>query len=116
MRIIRSGLIAIFGLAMVLFALANRTPVTIKLLPPEFEGVRGLEISHQVPLFIVMFGGVLAGLIAGYVLEWIREAKERAIAAKQAQELKDLREEVVRLKSKIYEGKDEILALVEETG
>ena len=115
MRIFRSGLIAIFGLAMVLFALSNQTPVVIHLLPPELDGVRGLVGVREVPLFIVMFGGVLAGLIAGYFLEWIREAKERAIAAKQAQELKSLREEVVRLKSKIYAGEDEILALVEQT-
>lgn len=114
MHYVRYACIAIFGLALVLIALANRQTVEINVLPPELAHFFALTPSHTVPLFVIMFGGVLAGLVVGFVWEWIREAQERAAAAKQAREMAQLRAEIKRLKGEKHEGKDEVLALLDE--
>lgn len=114
MRYIRYASIAIFGLALVLIALANRQMVELQVLPKELAGLAALNPSYQMPLFVVIFGGILAGLIVGFIWEWIREAGERAAAARQAREMASLRAEIARLKGEKHEGKDEVLALLEE--
>ncbi len=114
MRYIRYASIATFGLALVLIALANRQMVELQILPNELAGLAALNPSYQLPLFVVIFGGILAGLIVGFIWEWIREAGERAAAARQAREMASLRAEVARLKGEKHEGKDDVLALLDE--
>lgn len=114
MRYIRYASIAIFAVALILVALANRGVVTVKVLPKELADLAALNPSYDVPLFIVMFGGILAGLVVGFIWEWIREAKERAAAARQTREMEQMRAEIRRLKGEKHEGKDEVLALLEE--
>lgn len=114
MRYIRYASIAIFALALILVALANRDPVNVQILPPEISHLAALNPAYEVPLFVVMFGGVLAGLVIGFIWEWIREAQERAAAARQAREMQRLRDEVRRLKGEKHKDKDEVLALLDE--
>jgi len=114
MRYIRYASIAIFALALILVALANRDPVNVQILPPELSHMAALNPAYEMPLFVVIFGGVLAGLVIGFIWEWIREAQERAAAARQAREMQRLRDEVKRLKGEKNEGKDEVLALLDE--
>lgn len=115
MRYIRYASIAVFAVALILVALANRGMVTVQILPNEVAHLAALNPSYEVPLFIVMFGGVLAGLIIGFIWEWIREAGERAAAARQRREMERLKSEVRRLKGEKHQGKDEVLALLDET-
>ena len=114
MRYIRYASIAIFGLALVLIALANRGMVTLRVLPDELAGFAALNPTYDLPLFVVIFGGILAGLVLGFIWEWIREAGERAAAARQARELASLRAEVARLKKAEARDRDEGLALLDE--
>lgn len=114
MRYIRYASIAIFAVALILVALANRGMVSVRLLPEELAGLAALNPSYEVPLFIVIFGGVLAGLIVGFIWEWIREAKERMAAARQAAEMQRMRAEIRRLKGEKHQGKDEVLAILDE--
>jgi len=114
MRYIRYASIATFAVALVLVALANRGLVTVQVLPNELAHLAALNPSYDMPLFIVMFGGVLAGLVIGFIWEWIREAGERAAATRQAREMERLKSEVRRLKGEKHQGKDEVLALLEE--
>lgn len=114
MRYIRYASIAIFAIALVLIALANRAPVTLRVLPDELAGLAALNPTYNLPLFLVIFIGILAGLIVGFIWEWIREAGERAAAARQMRELASLRAEVKRLKGEKHRGKDEVLALLDE--
>jgi NhaP-type Na+/H+ or K+/H+ antiporter len=114
MRYIRYASIAIFALALILIALANRVSVPIRLVPEEMTGFTALNPAHQVPLFVVIFGGILAGLILGFIWEWIREAGERAAAARQAREMQRMRAEIKRLKAEKHEGKDDVLAMLDD--
>jgi uncharacterized integral membrane protein len=116
MRYIRYTSIAIFALALVLIALANRSIVSLRILPDELEGFAALNPTYDVPLYLVIYGGILMGLIVGFIWEWIREAGERRAAARQARELAGLRAEVKRLKKEQNKDKDEVLALLDETG
>ena len=114
MRYIRYASIAIFAVALILIALANRGMVMVKLLPDEVAALAALNPSYEVPLFIVIFGGIVAGLIVGFVWEWIREAKERMAAARQLREMQQMRAEIRRLKGEKHQGKDEVLAILDE--
>jgi len=114
MRYIRYASIAVFALALILIALANRNMVQVKVLPDELSGLAALNPSYELPLFVVIFGGILLGLIIGLIWEWIREHGERAEAARKARELSALRAEVRRLKGEKRKDKDEVLAILDE--
>ncbi|WP_120500598.1 lipopolysaccharide assembly protein LapA domain-containing protein [Roseovarius sp. EL26] len=114
MRYIRYASIAIFAVALILVAMANRSMVTLKIFPDELAHLAALNPSFQLPLFVVILGGILLGLIIGFVWEWIREAKERSEAARQAREMQRLQAEVKRLKGVQSQNKDEVLAILDE--
>ncbi|MEL6171832.1 MAG: LapA family protein [Pseudomonadota bacterium] len=114
MRYIRYASIAIFGLALVLVALANRQSVELKVLPPELSGFSALNPSYELPLFVVIFGSIVLGLLVGFFWEWLREAKDRAASMRKSREVANLKAEVTRLKGEKHKDKDEVLALLEE--
>ncbi|MEQ6248717.1 LapA family protein [Sulfitobacter sp. HNIBRBA3233] len=116
MRYVRYLCIAIFAVALIAVALANREIVSLKVLPAEVSGLFALNPRLELPLFIVILGSILAGLLIGFIWEWIREYAERAEAAKQAREMRRLEREVARLKAERHKGKDDVLALLDEAG
>lgn len=113
MRYIRYLCIAVFALALISIALANRAVVPLKLLPTEVSGWFALNPQIEMPLFLVILGSILAGLLVGFVWEWIREYGQRAEAARQAREMRRLEREVARLKAEKHEGQDEVVALLD---
>lgn len=114
MRYIRYFCIAIFAIALVAIALANRNMVEVRLLPEEVAGMFAVAPSAELPLFIIIYGGILAGLLVGFVWEWMREHAQRAEAARQAREMRRMEREIQRLKGEKHKGKDEVLALLDE--
>lgn len=114
MRYIRYACIAVFAVALIAVALANRNFVTLKLLPTEIAGLFAVAPSVSLPLFIVIFGGILVGISVGFIWEWMREHAVRAENAHNAREVRRLEREVKRLKSEKHEGQDEVLALLDE--
>lgn len=114
MRYVRYLCIAVFAVALIAIALANREMVSLKVLPSEISDYFALNPAIQLPLFVVILGAILAGLLIGFVWEWIREYGERAEAAKQAREMRRLERELARLKAEKHEGKDDVLALLEK--
>ena len=114
MRYIRYLCIAIFAVALVAIAVANRNIVEVKLLPSEVAGLFALAPRVELPLFLIIYGGILVGLLVGFVWEWIREHGQRAEAARTAREMRRLQREVQRLKGEKHKGKDEVLALLDE--
>ncbi len=114
MRYVRYLCIAVFAIALIAVALANRSMVSLKLLPTEVSGWFALNPEIRVPLFIVILGSIIAGLLVGFVWEWVREYGQRAEAARQAREMRRLEREVARLKVEKHERQDEVLALLEQ--
>ena len=116
MRYIRYAFLAIIAIAMVTVALANRGPVTLSLMPEDLAVLIGIGADNNsidLPLFLVIFGGILAGVLLGFVWEWLREHKHRAAAAEARRETARLNREMAALKSDTEE-KDDVLALLEE--
>ena len=114
MRYIRYAFLASLAVVLVSVAMANRDAVTLELLPPGLSDLFGLNWSIQLPLFIVVFGGIVAGLVIGFVWEWLREHKHRAEAARRARQAKQLEREVNRLKTEKVGPRDEVLALLDD--
>lgn len=116
MRYIRYIFLAGLAICLVTIAMANRGLVTLHLMPEEIAGFVNLPNSLELPLFIVIFGGIVAGLLIGFIWEWTREYKIRAQASRSRRDVKALEKEVTRLKGEKYEQKDDVLALLETTG
>ncbi|MGB3315191.1 MAG: LapA family protein [Albidovulum sp.] len=113
MRMLRLLFLSILGIALVAVASANRELVTLRLLPEELDSFLGFGWSVQLPLFVAIFAGIVAGLGIGFVWEWFREAKHRAAASQHKREAGRLEREVSRLKAEKPEVEDDVLALLE---
>ena len=111
MRIVRYLLIAVIGIVLLVVASANRAPVTLNLLPGEMTTYLGRNWSVQLPLFLVILTGVAAGVLLGFVWEWLREHKHRATAAQKKREASQLQREVAKLKTA---PDDDVLALLDD--
>lgn len=114
MRYIRYAFLATLAIVLISVALANRMIVTLNLLPDPLADLLNFNVTINLPLFIVIFGGIIAGLLIGFFWEYLREYKHRAAASAAQRELKSSQREVRRLKGAANEGKDEVLALLDE--
>ncbi len=114
MRTLRYLLWAVLALVLASVSLANRGFVDLKLMPEALAELVGFNPSISLPLFVVVLGGLAAGVALGYVLEYLREHKHRREARVKQGEVKKLSREVNRLKRQKNEGKDEVLALLED--
>ena len=114
MRYLKFAFLGALGLILLTLALANRGAVTLRLLPEEMGAYLGVNWAVDVPLFLVVFGGIVAGLLIGFVWEWFREHKHRAAAAQARREAARLEREVTKLRETTASPEDEILALLEQ--
>ena len=114
MRTIKYIFLALVALALVTVGFANRQSVTLTLFPEEFVPFTKFNAAIDLPLYAVVFGGVALGLLLGFVWEWLREAKLRSEGVQNRRERARLTREVQKLKADKPEGKDEILALVDD--
>ncbi|KUJ78755.1 lipopolysaccharide assembly protein LapA domain-containing protein [Ruegeria profundi] len=115
MRYLRYGFLGILGIVLVSISLGNSQIVELKLMPDALSELLGFNLSTSLPLFIVVLGGVVAGLVIGFLWEWLREHKHRKDATVKKGEVRKLEREVKKLKNKQNEGKDDVLALLDET-
>ncbi|WP_170517724.1 lipopolysaccharide assembly protein LapA domain-containing protein [Ruegeria atlantica] len=113
-RYLRYAFLAILGIVLISVSLANRETVELTLMPEAFAELLGFNLSTSLPLFVVVLGGVVAGLIIGFLWEWLREHKHRRDASSKKSEVRKLEREVKKLKKKQNEGQDEVLALLDE--
>ena len=116
MRFIRYGVLAVLSVCLIIVALANAQPVRLNLLPDALGQATGYGVSVELPLFVVIFMGILSGLLMGFVWEWLREHKHRAEAARRRGEVRKLEGELKRIKPVDGEQGDEVLALLEKGG
>lgn len=115
LRLLKLVFLVVVAFALVLMAFANRDPVTVELIPADLSVWVGFQYAITLPLFVVILAGVAVGLLVGYILEWLREHRHRSEAKTQRRAAQQLEREVKSLKGTRDEGKDEILALVDET-
>ncbi len=113
LRFLRILFLAVLGIILLAVASANLEPVTVRALPKEMATVFGSDWQFQLPLFIVIFAGILAGLGIGLVWEWFREAKHRAALAEHKRETGQLRREMSKLRTETRKPDDDVLALLE---
>ncbi|MEL7298825.1 MAG: LapA family protein [Pseudomonadota bacterium] len=116
-RYLRYLVLVAIALVLVVVALANRGSVTLNAAPDWLSAVPGLgilELSVDLPLFLVIFAAIAVGVIIGYVWEWAREHKHRVAMRTEHRENVTLKREVKRLKGEKNEGKDDVLALLDD--
>ena len=77
----------------VMFAVANRTIVTISFDP--FDSAQP-ALSFNTPLFLLMFGLLALGLLLGGLITWVSQRKWRSRARRAEAEARALREELAR--------------------
>jgi lipopolysaccharide assembly protein A len=114
-RYLRLLVIGLLALSLLAVALANRTPVQVRLLPDDLATLTGLTWSAEVPLFLVIFAGIVAGVLIGFVWEWLRETRIRSTASARAREVARLEREIAELRGAAgVAPKDDVLALLEK--
>lgn len=114
-RYMRLILLALLGLSLLTVALANRAVVPVRLLPEDLAALTGLTWAMELPLFLIIFGGIIAGVLIGFVWEWFREHGHRATASQKSREVARLERELAVLKdSTSVPPKDDVLALLEK--
>ncbi|NOE27457.1 DUF1049 domain-containing protein [Ruegeria sp. HKCCD6157] len=114
MRYLRYAFLAALGIILISVSLANVQSVELKLMPDALAELLGFNLSASLPLFLVVLGGVAAGLVIGFLWEWLREHKHRRDASVKKTEVRKLEREVKKLKKKQNEGKDDVLAILDE--
>jgi lipopolysaccharide assembly protein A len=112
-RYLRYLFLAALAIVLVTVAIANRAPVMLNALPPDMAAFASLHYSVSIPLYLVIFGGIIVGLMIGFVWEWFREHRIRATASTRAREIKRLEGELETLRRSNPEQKDEVLALLD---
>lgn len=115
MGLLRISFWALLGLCLVTVGLANMTPVQLQVLPPQLAAALLLDFSATLPLALVIYGSVIAGLLLGFVWEWFREYPQRAELDQSRREAARLRMELARLRADKHQGDDRLLAKLDET-
>ncbi len=110
MRTLKLILLVLILVVIVTLAVANRTPVTLNLLPEGLSHI--VDRSIVLPLWAVGLLSVATGIVLGYIFEWLREHKHRRNAAENARQAAALRHEVGKLRKETGRD-DDVLALLE---
>lgn len=114
LRYLKFLLIALFGAALLIVAMANRTMVTVRALPEDLAAFTGIVWVVELPLYLVIFGGMALGVLTGFLWEWLRESRHRTAASTRAREVTRLERElaVMRDSQSVPPG-DDVLALLD---
>lgn len=113
-RTLRYVFLVAVAIVLLTVALANRTPVSLRLLPDDMGAALGLGGAVELPLFLVIFGGIVAGLLIGFVWEWFRESKHRSNSSIKTREVTRLERELAVLRDTKPEQQDDVLALLDK--
>lgn len=114
MRYIRYAFLAALAIALISVAMANRGIVTLSLLPEALADLTGFGWTIALPLYAVIFASIAAGVLIGFIWEWLREHKHRAAGSQMQRELKQTKREMRRIKGSEGKPQDEVLAILDE--
>ncbi len=113
-RYLRYIFLAGLALVLLIVALANRATVSVRLLPDDLAVLTGWSFATEAPLFLVIFAGILAGVLIGFVWEWFREMKHRSTASAKSREVARLERELAVLRDSTSLPQDDVLALLDQ--
>jgi uncharacterized integral membrane protein len=86
------------AIVVVLFAVANRGPVTLSFDP--FSGGGAPEFSATIPLYAALFAALALGVLVGGMAAWLAQAKHRRARRAHQREAQRLRTEAERLRAR----------------
>ncbi|MBB5049325.1 putative integral membrane protein [Rhodopseudomonas rhenobacensis] len=86
------------GLIIFVFALANRQLVTVSLDP--FAG-NDPELAATLPLFVLLIGVAILGVIAGSTVTWLRQRRWRKAARRHQAEAIEARAQLTELRASV---------------
>ncbi len=117
-RFIRYAIYAAVILVLVTASLANRGNVTLNTMPEglvqAFPWMTGLSFSIELPLYIVVLGGLVLGFFLGELFEWLREYKYRSEASEKKAEVRKLERQLKKTQAERDKDKDEVLAILDQ--
>ena len=106
MRTVKLIVVGLLAVILIALGVSNMAAVDLYLLPAALFGdsfsVNGL------PLAVVMLAAVLLGILAGQVIEFLREQKQRRVAEEERREIVRLRQEVARLRGKLGDRENDL--------
>ena len=97
-KIVAALILVPLALALVMFAVTNRAPVTVGLDP--FAGDPPM-FSVALPLFLVLLIALIAGVVVGGSAAWSRQRKWRGRARRLSAELKAAQGEIATLRRRL---------------
>lgn len=83
--------------ALALLAMANRQPVTVSFDPFDASDT---DFTVTVPLFVLGFTILIAGVVLGGLAAWLRQGRHRRLGSRLAAENVMIRTELASLKGK----------------
>jgi len=116
MHYLRYAFLGALGVVLISVSVANRDLVALELIPDGFVDIFGTQAAITLPLFVVVLVSVALGICIGFAWEWLREHKHRREAGVKTREVRRLEREIARLKGERDKDKDEVLAILDETG
>ena len=114
LKFLRYAVLALVALGLVTFAMANRAPAPVRLLPDDLAALTGLVVTLDVPVWVILFSGLVIGLVVGFVWEWLREHGHRRAARSGQKQVKRLEQELAVMKDSAGLPDDDILALIDK--
>ncbi len=99
------------GLLLLLLALANRKPVILS-----FDPFGGDSLAISVPLFVLIFLALIAGVLIGGITLWFGQGRHRRSARMLKRETDRLRREADTLKANVSEQTGVPMALLGRRG
>ena len=114
MRYLKYAFLIALAVILATLALANRNAVTVQLLTPELADLAGFNLAITLPLFVIICGSIIVGIILGFIWEWFREMKHRSEAQTERSARRKAEREVKRMKAaQPQSAEDEVLALID---
>lgn len=114
MRYLRYLFLFVLSVCLLTMAFANGDPVTLRLFPDEIAQFVGIAPETSLPLYMVIFGAIVAGVALGFIWEWLREYKIRASASAERRARMRLEKEVTDLRGPDPKGGEDILEILED--
>lgn len=116
LRLLRYLFLVLIAIALMVFASANRGLVTLHALPDSLAHLFQIDGQLDVPAFLLVFLGIVIGLLVGYTLEWLRGHRHRRVASTQTRMVTRLERELAAMKDQTALPDDPVLALLDKPG